>query len=400
MTKKVPTCPECGASKTWKDGTRRTDDGKIQRYYCRECGYRFSETSSNDFNAPKNVHINHRMPLNMPSSLLPNRQICVSKTKAAKNLVKVETRQKTAQREGTPKDAEIKGKLFEFTWWMNNQGYAKETNRTYITCLRTLWKRGANIYNSESVKDAMARQKWSPNRKRIAINSYTLFLKMEGMIWEKPRCKITRKIPFIPTEKEIDTLIAGCGKKTATFLKLLKETAMRSGEAKRIRWTDLDSERRIITLNEPEKGSNPRAWKVSSELVGMLNNLPKKSDRIFGDGPLNSLKTTFLKARRRLSSKLNNPRLLRISFHTFRHWKATTLYHKTKDPYYVKEFLGHKSIKSTEIYITIERTIFEPTNDEYTVRVATKPEEIKGFLETGFEYICEKNELVFLRKRK
>jgi len=223
---------------------------------------------------------------------------------------------------------------------------------------------------------------------------------MEGMIWEKPRCKITRKIPFIPTEKEIDTLIAGCGKKTATFLKLLKETAMRSGEAKRIRWTDLDSERRIITLNEPEKGSNPRAWKVSSELVGMLNNLPKKSDRIFGDGPLNSLKTTFLKARRRLSSKLNNPRLLRISFHTFRHWKATTLYHKTKDPYYVKEFLGHKSIKSTEIYITIERTIFEPTNDEYTVRVATKPEEIKGFLETGFEYICEKNELVFLRKRK
>ena len=175
---------------------------------------------------------------------------------------------------------------------------------------------------------------------------------------------------------------------------------MRSGEAKRIRWTDLDSERRIITLNEPEKGSNPRAWKVSSELVGMLNNLPKKSDRIFGDGPLNSLKTTFLKARRRLSSKLNNPRLLRISFHTFRHWKATTLYHKTKDPYYVKEFLGHKSIKSTEIYITIERTIFEPTNDEYTVRVATKPEEIKGFLETGFEYICEKNELVFLRKRK
>jgi len=166
------------------------------------------------------------------------------------------------------------------------------------------------------------------------------------------------------------------------------------------RHPDLDSERRIITLNEPEKGSNPRAWKVSSELVGMLNNLPKKSDRIFGDGPLNSLKTTFLKARRRLSSKLNNPRLLRISFHTFRHWKATTLYHKTKDPYYVKEFLGHKSIKSTEIYITIERTIFEPTNDEYTVRVATKPEEIKGFLETGFEYICEKNELVFLRKRK
>ena len=65
--------------------------------------------------------------------------------------------------------------------------------------------------------------------------------------------------------------------------------------------------------------------------------------------------------------------------HTFRHWKATMLYHQTKDPYYVKEFLGHKSIKSTEIYITIERTIFEPSSsDELTVKVATKPEEIKN----------------------
>jgi integrase len=223
---------------------------------------------------------------------------------------------------------------------------------------------------------------------------------MEGLTWEKPRCKITRKIPFIPTEREINTLIAGSGKKTSTFLTLLKETAMRCGEAKKLQWIDLDSERRIITLNDPEKGSNPRAWKVSSELVGMLNNLPKKSKRLFGDGPMNSLKTTFLKTRKRLASKLKNPRLLRISFHTLRHWKATTLYHQTKDIYYVKEFLGHKSIKNTEIYITIERTLFAPSNDEFTVKVAKKPEEIKELLQVGFEYVCDKNELVFLRKRK
>jgi integrase len=43
MTKKVPTCPECGSTKTWKDGTRLTEQGKIQRYCCRECGYRFSK---------------------------------------------------------------------------------------------------------------------------------------------------------------------------------------------------------------------------------------------------------------------------------------------------------------------------------------------------------------------
>ncbi|PVX26107.1 MAG: recombinase XerD [Candidatus Bathyarchaeum sp.] len=315
-------------------------------------------------------------------------------------MVKVETEKQMAAGATLPTDASVKGKLVEFSWWMNKQGYAKASIRGYLSCLRTLWNRGANIYDPESIKETLVKQKWSANRKRNAINSFTLFLKMQGQKWEKPRCKVTRKIPFIPTEAELDTLIAGCGKKTATFLRLLKETAMRSGEAKRLQWTNIDSERRIITLNEPEKGSNPRAWKVTSELIGMLNSLPKKSHRVFGDGPINSQKTTFIRARKRLAHKLQNPRLLQISFHTFRHWKATTLYHQTKDPYYVKEFLGHKSLKSTEIYITIERTIFEPSNDEYTVKIAKDPQDIKDLLEAGFEYVCNKEELVFLRKRK
>jgi site-specific recombinase XerD len=61
--------------------------------------------------------------------------------------------------------------------------------------------------------------------------------------------------------------------------------------------------------------------------------------------------------------------------------KATTLLHQTKDAYYVKEFLGHRSIKNTEIYITIERTIFSKScDDDFTVKVADKHDEIKACL--------------------
>ena len=144
----------------------------------------------------------------------------------------------------------------------------------------------------------------------------------------------------------------------------------------------------------------PRAWKVSAELIAILGIHPRKSHRIFGDGPIESLKTTFSKARKRLAAKLQNPRLIQVSFHTFRHWKATMLCHHTKDPYYVKDFLGHKSLKSTEVYITIERTIYEPSSDEFTVKIVNDPTEIKELLEIGFEYVCEKDEQVFLRKRK
>jgi len=59
-----------------------------------------------------------------------------------------------------------------------------------------------------------------------------------------------------------------------------------------------------------------------------------------------------------------------------------------------------KGVKKTELDINIERTMFEPTRDEFTVKVAEKAEEIKTLLETGFEYVCQKGSLIFLRKHK
>jgi len=62
-------------------------------------------------------------------------------------------------------------------------------------------------------------------------------------------------------------------------------------------------------------------------------------------------------------------------------------YYRTKDVFHVKNFLGHKSIKNTEIYINIESAMFEPSRDEFTVRVVEKAEEVKALLEVCFEYI-------------
>jgi integrase len=91
---------------------------------------------------------------------------------------------------------------------------------------------------------------------------------------------------------------------------------------------------------------------------------------------------------------------MRISFHTFRHWKATTLYHQTKDILYVKEFLGHRKLDTTLLYIQVEKALFKETSDEFTVRIAQKPEEIKQLFEVGFEYVCKKEGLMFFRKRR
>ena len=230
--------------------------------------------------------------------------------------------------------------------------------------LNVLINRGANLAEPELVKEVIARQSWSQNRRRNVITSYTKFLAFQGLTWNPPICHVTRNIPFIPTEKEIDNLIAGCPNTVATFLQLLKETALRCGEALRLKWKNVDLERRIITLNDPEKGSNPRIFNsLSGKLLSMLNNLPKENDYLFGTRTRNSLKNTLCRTRKRLAYKLGNQRLKEIHFHTLRHWKATMLYHQTKDLLYVAEFLGHKNIENTRLYIQLEKNLFKNTSE-------------------------------------
>jgi integrase len=88
---------------------------------------------------------------------------------------------------------------------------------------------------------------------------------------------------------------------------------------------------------------------------------------------------------------------MNICFHTLRHWKATTLYHQTKDILFVKEFLGHNKVETTLLYIQLAETIFKELSDEFTVKIASKPEEIKALLEVGFEYFCQKDDLYYFR---
>ena len=172
----------------------------------------------------------------------------------------------------------------------------------------------------------------------------------------------------------------------------------RSGEAIKLEWTDVDSTRKLVKIT-PEKGSNPRILPISDNLLGMLNTLPKKNNRLF-PATLTSLKTNFFLTRKHAASKLSNQRLMKTSFHTLRHWKATMEYHKTKDIIHVQQLLGHRDIKSTMLYITLEQQLFQNTNDEFHVRVAKTTEDIKALLEVGFEYILEKDGLHFFRKRK
>jgi len=103
-----------------------------------------------------------------------------------------------------------------------------------------------------------------------------------------------------------------------------------------------------------------------------------------------------MRQREKIAKMLQNPRLLEITFHTLRHWKATMEYHRTKDILFIKQLLGHTNINATLIYTHL----IDVRSDEYTIRVARTIEEVKELLEVGFEYVMDMDGAKILRKRK
>ena len=370
----MPVCPECSSSKTWKDGFRYVQGETIQRFLCRSCGFRFSE---NNYKECQTTY---------------SRQICVLDEKA-KNLVAVKTKEKTAgETKTTP---EIKGKLVEYLWYLKKQGYRKSTIQSKVQRIERLVKIGANLFDPESVKKIIANDEWNDSYKSALVSAYNTFTEMNGIDWKPPIYKPVQKLPFVPHEKEIDSLIAGCGKKVATSLLLLKETGMRIGESWNLEWTDLDTENYTVTCT-PEKHGTPRQFKVSKKLTSMLNALPHNKLKVFGDTNLIAHGVNFRYQRKRLSKKLQNPRLLKITFHSLRHWKATTEYHRTKDILHVKEMLGHRRISSTLVYTHLIK--FE--SDDYHVKTAKTLKEACELAEAGFTYFTEIQGVQVFRKPK
>lgn len=319
-------------------------------------------------------------------------------TEEAKNLAEEETRLEKAAGAAKVDKTTLRGKIVEFLWWMRKEGYAESTIASRGARLRRLVKLNADLIHPESVKEVIATQSnWSESRKEAMVWTYDLWTKWLGIEWKKPIYKALRKIPFIPQEREIDDIIASCNKHVAAFLQVAKETGARAGEIFNLKWTDIDSETRTVNIT-PEKGSNPRIFKMSNKLIAMLNTLPEEHEQVFKHySKLNYMRRSFERYRARTAYKLGNPRILKITFHTLRHWKATTEYHKTKDILYVMKLLGHRNIKNTLLYTQLVKF---KEKDDFVCKVAKTPKEVKKLIENGFEYICDQNDLKFFRKRK
>ncbi len=277
--------------------------------------------------------------------------------------------------------------------WLKKQGFKDGTITPMLSHLRILGNK-VNLDNPELVKETIAVHPWSDGFKRNLSYGYQHYAKWRGLQFERLNYKPVDKLPFIPTEAEMDSLIHSCGFKTGTVLQLLKETGARIGEAWRLRWTDLDFERGIVTIT-PEKGSYSRQLKISPKLCTMLSRLPRKGLRVF-ERNMDNFRREYEKQRRRRALRLGNPRLQQIKLHTFRHFKATMEYHKTKDILHVQRILGHRNIMHTLRYTQL----VDWKSEDFVCKTAMSIEEASSLIEAGFDYVTELDNVKLFRKRK
>ncbi|HSV49499.1 MAG TPA: site-specific integrase [Candidatus Acidoferrales bacterium] len=288
------------------------------------------------------------------------------------------------------------GKLLEFAWIMQKKGRKRRTITGRMSLLRKLVVFGADLSNTDSVETVLATETFTSAAKLNTVKAYIAFTDIFDIPWEPLKVDYEPAEPFIPLESELDQIIAACGKVTAAFLQVLKDTGARCGEAKQIKWADINSAFNTISINHPEKKSRSRTVKVSEKTIAMLNALPRKyGDEVFCNS-YDSIRGTFNHVREKLA--IFNPRIKQIHLHTFRHWKATIEYAKDKDLLRVQRLLGHKNIQNTIRYSHLQD--FEA--DEWVVRRPATPKEEDELIMSGFQYVRfdERMGVPIYRKRK
>lgn len=134
------------------------------------------------------------------------------------------------------------------------------------------------------------------------------------------------------------------------IVKVLSQSCMRIGELVKLDVKDLNYDELVVT----GKGSKPRLVFISSDLADELKEFLESRNRT--EGPLfinnRGRRLTISGLRNRFIRKLS-PYGLHAGFHWYRHGGATKMMRNGASLFFIKEYLGHSDIRTTQQYLHI-----------------------------------------------
>lgn len=313
---------------------------------------------------------------NMTSEQIIRPQLIAGSNAAARRY-----KSKALQDEIKPANSHVLEKLKEK---LILKAYSASTIRTYCGEMTQFLKMLGDIPADQLKPEHLQRylvhclekQKLSENTLHSRINAlkfyYEQVLRREKFFWEIPRPKKPEQLPKLLNESEIRRLFNALpNKKHKAMLFTAYSAGLRVSEIVKLKISDIDSKRMQIFV-EKAKGKKDRYVNLSPVLLDILRNYiqtcsPKPKYYLFeseqtGEAfPIRTVQQVFSNAKRRAGIRKE------VGIHSLRHSFATHLLEKGTDIRYIKEILGHFSIKTTERYLHVSRmelvNIISPFDD-------------------------------------
>lgn len=178
-----------------------------------------------------------------------------------------------------------------------------------------------------------------------------------------------QKIPTILSRKEVRSILSEVRILDYRIcLKLIYACGLRIGEAVKIRMKDIDGERKILTVRSG-KGNKDRAVPIPEKMLEILREywkthhhpkllFPKRKSK--NKRAFNRLKTTDHIALRTIQKAMRLALLetnikKKATPHTLRHSFATHLLEAGINLRALQSYLGHKTLRATQIYIHLTK---------------------------------------------
>jgi integrase/recombinase XerD len=278
-----------------------------------------------------------------------------------------------------------KKELQKFIQHLTLKAYSQSTIRTYRNEFMQLLLKLGNVnvqdlqpthiknYLTFCVKAGL-----SENTMHSRLNALKFYfenlLGRQKFFFEIPRPKKRLQLPKVLAQQELERMFrATTNLKHKALLFTAYSAGLRVSEVVNLKLCCIDSQRMQILI-ENSKGKKDRYVSLSILLLDILRSYltqvkPRPTIYLFeGETPgeaYSSRSAQIIFQRARLKAGISKE----VSFHSLRHSFATHLLEHGIDIRYIKELLGHFSIKTTERYLHVRKdqliTIINPLDELY-----------------------------------
>ncbi len=225
--------------------------------------------------------------------------------------------------------------------------YSYETGKVYVYVVKEFLKSGM------SPRDFLLSHA-EKSKSTVRTLYFALKFFFENVLDERfdekiPLAKRSLRIPVVLSRTEISRMIdATHYVKHKLVLMFLYYAGLRLNEVRNVKWTDIDFEREVIHLRVA-KGEKERIVFLHSKLRDMLTFYGKTEGLVFmSDRCKMYNKTTIHRIVVNSAKKVEIRK--NVTPHTLRHSFATHLLEGGADIRYIQALLGHKDLKTTQIY--------------------------------------------------